>query len=114
GDAGYCPSPLTGMGTSLALVGAYILVGELVAAAGDHGIAFRRYQQRIRAYVAQARQLPLGGVRGFTPTSALMIYMRAASMRWMTRWPLRTLVAGQFTKADAIELPSYAGVAMAA
>ncbi|OBA90899.1 FAD-binding monooxygenase, partial [Mycobacteriaceae bacterium 1482268.1] len=29
GDAGYCASPLSGMGTSLALVGAYILAGEL-------------------------------------------------------------------------------------
>jgi len=114
GDAGYCPSPLAGLGTSLALVGAYILAGELVAAGGDHGIAFRRYQQRMHAYVAQARQLPPGGVQGFAPTSAFMIRMRAVSMRWVTRWPLRTLVAGQFTKADAIELPSYAGVAMAA
>ena len=114
GDAGYCPSPLSGLGTSLALVGAYILAGELVAAGGDHVIAFASYQQRMRTYVAQGQKLPPGGVRGFAPTSAFMIQMRAASMRWMTRWPLRRLVAGQFTKADAIELPSYAGVALAA
>jgi len=114
GDAGYCPSPLTGMGTSLSLVGAYILVGELVAAGGDHRIAFQRYQERLRAYVAQAQQLPPGGVSGFAPTSAFMIRLRAASMRWMTRWPLRRLVAGQFTKADAIKLPSYADVVVAA
>jgi 2-polyprenyl-6-methoxyphenol hydroxylase-like FAD-dependent oxidoreductase len=31
GDAGCCPSPLTGLGTSLALVGAYILSGGLAA-----------------------------------------------------------------------------------
>ncbi|EHK99034.1 hypothetical protein M7I_5119 [Glarea lozoyensis 74030] len=30
GDAGYCPSPISGMGTTLAVVGAYILAGELV------------------------------------------------------------------------------------
>lgn len=29
GDAGYCASPLSGMGTSMALVGAYVLAGEL-------------------------------------------------------------------------------------
>jgi len=114
GDAGYCPSPLSGLGTSLALVGAYILAGELVAAAGDHVIAFPRYEQRMRTYVAQGQKLPPGGVRGFAPTSAFMIHLRAASMRWMTRWPMRRLVSGQFTKADAIELPSYAGVALAA
>ena len=32
GDAGYCASPLSGMGTSLALVGAYLLAGELGSA----------------------------------------------------------------------------------
>lgn len=111
GDAGYCPSPLTGLGTSLALVGAHVLAGELAAAGGDHRTAFRRYQERLRAYVAQAQQLPPGGVDGFAPASAFMIGLRALSMRWMTRWPLRGLVAGQFTKADAIELPTYAGLA---
>ena len=29
GDAGYCGSPMGGNGTSMALVGAYILAGEL-------------------------------------------------------------------------------------
>ena len=29
GDAAYAPSPLTGKGTSLALIGAYLLAGEL-------------------------------------------------------------------------------------
>ncbi|HYW26843.1 MAG TPA: FAD-dependent monooxygenase [Terriglobales bacterium] len=109
GDAGYCPSPLSGLGTSLALVGAYVLVAELVAAGGDHRIAFPRYQERLRAYVAQAMQLPPGGVGGFAPMSDLMIRMRALSMRWVTRWPMRALVAGQFTKADAIELPPFPG-----
>jgi len=61
----------------------------------------------MRAYVAQVQQLPPGGVNGFAPKSAFAIHMRSASMRWITRWPLRTLVAGQFTKADAIELPVY-------
>ncbi|HEY7201243.1 MAG TPA: FAD-dependent monooxygenase [Candidatus Dormibacteraeota bacterium] len=113
GDAGYCPSPLTGLGTSLALVGAYVLAGELAAAGEDHRTAFRRYQDRMRAYVAQAQELPPGGVDAFAPASELMIRLRAASMRWMLRWPLRGLVAGQFTKADAIELPSYATAAPA-
>jgi 2-polyprenyl-6-methoxyphenol hydroxylase-like FAD-dependent oxidoreductase len=108
GDAAWCPTPLTGMGTSLALVGAYVLAGELAAARGDHRAAFARYQERLRPYVAQAQELPPGGVGGFAPEGALAIRLRAASMRWMTRWPMRNLVAGLFTKADAIELPSYA------
>jgi 2-polyprenyl-6-methoxyphenol hydroxylase-like FAD-dependent oxidoreductase len=114
GDAGYCPSPLTGLGTSLSLVGAYVLAGELVAAGGDHRVAFPRYQERLRAYVAQGQQLPPGGVGGFAPMTAFMIGMRSVSTRWMTRWPLRNLLAGQFAKADAIELPSYEDLAVAA
>jgi 2-polyprenyl-6-methoxyphenol hydroxylase-like FAD-dependent oxidoreductase len=31
GDAAYCAAPLSGMGTSLAIVGAYVLAGELAA-----------------------------------------------------------------------------------
>jgi 2-polyprenyl-6-methoxyphenol hydroxylase-like FAD-dependent oxidoreductase len=51
GDAGYCPSPLSGQGTSLALVGAYLLADELGKADGDHHSAFVRYEQRMRPFV---------------------------------------------------------------
>lgn len=51
GDAGYCASPLSGQGTSLALVGAYILAGELQAANGDHQKAFQKYNQLMRPFV---------------------------------------------------------------
>jgi 2-polyprenyl-6-methoxyphenol hydroxylase-like FAD-dependent oxidoreductase len=51
GDAGYCPSPYSGQGTSLALVGAYVLAEELARARGDHVTAFARYDARMRPYV---------------------------------------------------------------
>lgn len=35
GDAGYCPTPLTGYGTSLAIIGAYVLAGELLRSSED-------------------------------------------------------------------------------
>ncbi|MER7673953.1 FAD-dependent monooxygenase [Kitasatospora sp. NPDC096128] len=107
GDAGYSPSPLTGLGTSLALVGAYLLAGELAAAAGDFTTAYARYEERMRPYVARAQELPPGGVGGYAPDSALMIRLRAASMRWMGRWPLRAVLAAQFAKAGDIALPDY-------
>jgi 2-polyprenyl-6-methoxyphenol hydroxylase-like FAD-dependent oxidoreductase len=107
GDAGYCASPLSGMGTSLALVGAYILAGELVASRGDHRFAFKRYHERMQSYVDQAQELPPGGVDGFAPLHRLVIALRTASMRAITKWPFRAIVAGEFTKADAIELPRY-------
>ncbi|MGN9846016.1 FAD-dependent monooxygenase [Nonomuraea sp. H19] len=49
GDAGYAPGP-GGMGTGLALIGAYVLAGEL-ATAGDHHTAVDRYERRMRPYV---------------------------------------------------------------
>lgn len=52
GDAGYCPSPLSGQGTSLALVGAHVLAQCLAQAPGDHGAAYSRYEQRMRPFVA--------------------------------------------------------------
>ena len=49
GDAGYCPAPLSGQGTSVAIVGAYVLAGELAKA--DPATAFDAYEQRMRAFV---------------------------------------------------------------
>jgi 2-polyprenyl-6-methoxyphenol hydroxylase-like FAD-dependent oxidoreductase len=113
GDAGYCASPITGLGTSLALVGAYVLAGELAAgelaaAGGDHRAAFARYEQVMRPYVTEAQTLPPGGLSGFAPRGRGEIALRRASMRWMTRWPLRPLIAAQFAKAGNIALPDYA------
>ena len=106
GDAAWCPSPLTGLGTSTALVGAYVMAGEL-AAGGDHRTAFAAYEDVMRPYLAQAQELPPGGVNGFLPKTRLEIALRVRMIRWMTRWPLRKLMAAQFGKSDAIELPDY-------
>ncbi|MGR6999001.1 FAD-dependent monooxygenase [Yinghuangia aomiensis] len=42
GDAAFSSSPMSGQGTGLALVGAYVLAGELAAAGWDPGAAFAR------------------------------------------------------------------------
>ncbi|MFD7641545.1 FAD-dependent monooxygenase [Kitasatospora sp. NPDC059795] len=108
GDAACCPSPLTGLGTSLALVGAYLLAGELASARGDFTTAFARFQQQMKPYAAKAQELPPGGVAGYAPNRRTMITLRAASMRWMTRRPFRTLMEAQAAKAGDVELPDYA------
>lgn len=111
GDAAWCPTPLTGLGTSLALVGAYVLAGELAAADGDHVAAFDGYERVMRPYVTSAQHLPPGGANGYAPRTALQIRVRAASMRSMARWPLKAIVARQFAKADDIALPDHLTVA---
>ena len=68
GDAGYCGSPLAGLGTSMALVGAYVLAGEL---AGDAAATIEAARSplpgRLRDYVAAGPKLPPGGVNGYAP-----------------------------------------------
>jgi 2-polyprenyl-6-methoxyphenol hydroxylase-like FAD-dependent oxidoreductase len=59
GDAGYCGSPMSGQGTSMAMAGAYVLAGELKAAHGDHRTAFPAYQDALRGFVADNQQLAL-------------------------------------------------------
>src|SRR6201999_46500 len=49
GDAAY-GNTLGGFGTGLAIVGAYVLAGELARAGGDHTIAFARYDEIMRRY----------------------------------------------------------------
>ncbi|MCP2258898.1 2-polyprenyl-6-methoxyphenol hydroxylase [Streptoalloteichus tenebrarius] len=71
GDAGYCPSPLSGQGTSLALVGAYTLAEELRAAEGDHRVAFARYEERMRPYVALNQALATDHQDGQVPEEEL-------------------------------------------
>lgn len=50
GDAGYCSSPLSGRGTSQALIGAYVLAGEL--ARHEHPTAFAAHERALRDYEA--------------------------------------------------------------
>ncbi len=107
GDAAWCPTALTGLGTSLALVGAYVLAGELARYRGDHQQAFTQYEELMRAYVARSQQLPPGGVAGFAPKSSAYIALRAMSMRTMTHWPVKNLIASQFAKANDLQLPDY-------
>lgn len=59
GDAGYCGSPASGQGTSMALIGAYVLAGELKAAGGDHTTAFAAYERELRDFVTANQNLAL-------------------------------------------------------
>ncbi|MBB5873586.1 2-polyprenyl-6-methoxyphenol hydroxylase-like FAD-dependent oxidoreductase [Allocatelliglobosispora scoriae] len=107
GDAGYCGSPLSGLGTSLSLVGGYVLAGELASTPDDHEGAFARYQDEMRGYVEQCMELPPGGISGYAPNSQLMISLRNISMGMVNHWPMRQIMAKQAGKADAITLKAY-------
>jgi 2-polyprenyl-6-methoxyphenol hydroxylase-like FAD-dependent oxidoreductase len=112
GDAGYCASPLSGMGTALALVGGYVLAGELGQAGDGLAItrvrgALDRYASLMRPYVDKCQELP-AGVDGYAPMSTTDIAITALVMKWMQRWPFRSYAAKKFfATADSIELPDY-------
>ncbi|EFQ97032.1 oxidoreductase [Nannizzia gypsea CBS 118893] len=57
GDAGYCPSPFTGLGTTVALVGAYVLAGEISQHAGNLPQAFANYDRKLRPFVNYVQEL---------------------------------------------------------
>jgi 2-polyprenyl-6-methoxyphenol hydroxylase-like FAD-dependent oxidoreductase len=61
GDAAYCPSPPTGMGTVLAILGSYIIAGEMASNRDDPAAAFAKYEERLRTYVEKAQYVPLAG-----------------------------------------------------
>ena len=111
GDAGYCASPLSGMGTSLALVGAYVLAGELGPANSLDSqriqAAMQRYQTKMRPYVDKCQDIP-NRVDRYAPDSASDIAINIGVMKWMQRWPFRPIASRIWFKvADSIDLPDY-------
>lgn len=60
GDAGYAPSPLTGMGTSLALIGACVLSGEIAKHGNDVPRALAAYDETLRPFVNQSQKIAPG------------------------------------------------------
>lgn len=71
GDAAYCCSPLSGQGTSVALLGAYILAGELKAAAEgetvDYEAGFANYHREFSDYVKRNQWLVVDNIPGGAP-----------------------------------------------
>lgn len=107
GDAAYCASPVSGMGTSLAFVGAYVLAGE-IAAHVDHRDAFRAYERVMRPYVDEAQKLPPGVPRVANPRSRAGIAAFHTALR-IAATPLVSNVSGGLFSppADTIDLPDY-------
>lgn len=59
GDAGYAVSLGTGQGTSVAMVGAYVLARELAAHRGDPIAGIAAYEAALRAYVTRNQDIAL-------------------------------------------------------
>lgn len=76
GDAGYCPALLSGQGTTLAMMGAYILAGELNVALGDHRQAFPRYEHAFRPMVTQVQKQAGSNARFLFPATPVNVWVQ--------------------------------------
>ncbi|MFI2230345.1 FAD-dependent monooxygenase [Nocardia testacea] len=108
GDAGYCASPMSGIGTSLALVGAYILAGELAAADGDHTVAYPTYEAKMRRFVDRAQEFARSaGDGGLMPDSRLQLRLRNQAVRTLRYLPRHLVGRGMEKVANTVELDDY-------
>ncbi|WP_329168231.1 FAD-dependent oxidoreductase [Streptomyces sp. NBC_01267] len=87
GDAAYCPGPAVGGSTSLAVVGAYVLAGELARAGGDHKRAFPAYEHAMAEHVHGSRAAALGAAKTLIPTSRLGVRGLAQGARLISALP---------------------------
>lgn len=80
GDAAYAPTPLTGAGTSLAMVGAYVLAGELSTLAdGQHPKeALDAYDIKFRPHVEAEQKIP--------PYFPGLIFPQGPWGIWLLQW----------------------------
>jgi 2-polyprenyl-6-methoxyphenol hydroxylase-like FAD-dependent oxidoreductase len=106
GDAAYAPSFLAGQGSALAMIGAYVLAGEIKRADGDVPMALANYQRRLFAFMRAKQDAAIKLAPTFVPKSNLGILMRMVGSRllgidWFADW-----VMGRSIQ-DQIELPDY-------
>ncbi|SDG68110.1 2-polyprenyl-6-methoxyphenol hydroxylase [Lentzea fradiae] len=87
GDAAYCPGPAIGGSTSLAVLGAYVLAGEL-GAGTDHEAAFARYEDEMRDIVHASREFALGMAKTIIPATRLGVSALTRGMQVATSLPL--------------------------
>jgi 2-polyprenyl-6-methoxyphenol hydroxylase-like FAD-dependent oxidoreductase len=103
GDAAYAPSFLTGQGSSLALVGAYMLANAL-ATNRDHTAAYAAYERGIREFVAMNQALVDNGAATLFPTTVRALEQRNTVLRDLDTLPF----APPRPAHSALVLPEFA------
>ncbi|KAI0145627.1 oxidoreductase [Xylariaceae sp. FL1272] len=113
GDAGYATG-LTGVGTSLAMAGAYVLAGEISMHGEDIAAGLRGYEERMKALVDEVGQMPRFLTTVIAPQTAWGIWLRNnifAFVMWTGVLDIITrFTASAFQKTDRNMLPHYRGI----
>ncbi|HVZ95233.1 MAG TPA: FAD-dependent monooxygenase [Chitinophagaceae bacterium] len=96
GDACYCPSLLSGKGSTLAMTGAYILAGELKQANGNYEIAFTQYENIFKPFIDKKQKSAQGFAKSFIPKSNFGIWVRNQALKLMSLSFISKLYLNQF------------------
>jgi 2-polyprenyl-6-methoxyphenol hydroxylase-like FAD-dependent oxidoreductase len=116
GDAGYCPGPAVGGSTSLAVLGAYVLAGELARAGGDHLRAFAAYELQMHEPVHLSRTFARGAARTLIPGSRAGVWALTRGVQLISLMPgsLSRALAKLNTKGvrvyDSMRVPDYSEI----
>lgn len=105
GDAAFCGSPLTGQGTAMAVVGAYVLAQSLASAGGDHELGLAGYEETLRPYVRSHQALPGGGLKMMAPMTRVGIAAGLKINRLLARPLFKPVLAKMMPAEDAFVLP---------
>lgn len=106
GDAGYCPSLLSGKGSTLAMVGAYILAGELKQANGNYKTAFEQYEILFKPFIEKKQKAARSFAKSFIPKSNFGIWLRNKIFKLMSSAVFSKLFLNQF-KDSGLKLKEY-------
>ncbi len=105
GDAAFCPSPLSGQGTSLAFVGAYVLAGELAA---DLDTGLERYETVMREFVENTQAMGRANAKTIFAKSRTALRVRYLMMRVMRLKPIAAPASRKMRDVvNGIDLPDY-------
>jgi 2-polyprenyl-6-methoxyphenol hydroxylase-like FAD-dependent oxidoreductase len=116
GDAGYSPGPAVGGGTVVAVVGAYVLAGELRAAGGDHPRAFAAYERAIGELVRRSRDIGPATMKTLIPATPRQVWLTSQALRLVPRLPralqrrLWSFQARPARALEAVDLARYGGL----
>jgi len=114
GDAGYCAGPATGASTSLAVLGAYVLAGELARSKGDHLRAFAAYELAMREPVRLSRGFARNAARSLIPGSRAAVWASTRGAELVSRLPTplaRTTVTMRGVRVyDSMHVPDYPAI----
>jgi len=92
GDAAWCASPLSGMGTGMAVVGAYVLAGELADADGDYQVAFKNYESLMRTFVEKCQGIADGGTDWFVPRTRFRLWLSTQMWKILPYTPWKNMM----------------------